>query len=412
MNAVVLTIGTEILDGSVTNSNAAWLSRRLSADGVRVVAHVTVGDVDDEIEDAVRSWIPRCDLMIVTGGLGATPDDRTRACLARALGRPLVFHEPSANAIRQKLRRISRRMDVWEDAAAHMPLGAEVLENPVGLAPGFLVEEGATRIVALPGVPAEMTAMIDLHLPSVLGRFRPGGVYKHRTVHTSGVPETHLVEKVAPVLPEGVEASYLPHHGRVDVRLRMEGEESVVDRVLGETAERVAAELGDCVYGRDGATLEGVVGELLVGSSKTLAVAESLTGGALGAAITRVPGSSRYFQGGVVAYSNRAKEELLGVDGGLLREHGAVSAEVAVAMARGARKAFAADIAVSTTGIAGPTGATPEKPVGLVYIGIDDGGGPVAVERRFGTDRSVNVRRTVNTALNLLRLRLLGRPVG
>jgi nicotinamide-nucleotide amidase len=409
MRACILTIGSEILDGSTLNSNARWIAHQLTNEGVQVVAHVSVGDDLPRIEDAVRTWMARADLLIVTGGLGATPDDKTRQGIARTVGRKLVLHEPSAERIRDRIRRLRPGSATPEDAAALLPMGSDVLENPVGLAPGFVIDEGTARIVVLPGVPREMEAIIDLHLSGILSRWSRDHVSKHRTIHTAGLPETVLSGKVDPLLPPGIHASYLPHYGRVDVRLRMDGKEPEVTMALASAVERVSETLGDFVFGRDDETLEQVIGRLLVHSSRTLSLAESLTGGSLGAAVTSVSGSSQYYLGTIVAYGNKAKEDLLGIDPALLREHGAVSGPVARAMARGARKAFGADLAVSTTGIAGPKGATPDKPVGLVYIGIDDGENFRVFRRQLGRDRILNVRRTVVTALNLLRLLLIGR---
>jgi nicotinamide-nucleotide amidase len=408
MKVCILTIGTEILDGSTDNSNARWIAERLTEEGVQVMAQISVGDDPVQIEDAVKTWMTRADLVISTGGLGATPDDKTRQSMARALGRKLVLHEATAKLIREKIQRLRPGTETPEDAAALLPMGAEVLDNPVGLAPGFLLHEGAAGLLVLPGVPREMEEMIHLHLSEILSRRPRDRVTKHRTIHTAGRPETFLAGVVEPLLPPEIHASYLPHYGRVDVRLRMEGTDADVTLALASAVETVSDALGNAVFGLDDETIEEVVGKLLVDSARTLALAESLTGGSLGSRVTRVSGSSRYYLGTIVAYSNRAKEDLLGVDPEILRTHGAVSDAVARAMARGARKALGSDIAVSTTGIAGPTGGSPDKPVGLVYIGLDDGKRPLAFRRQFGTDRQLNTERVVVTSLNLLRLALIG----
>jgi nicotinamide-nucleotide amidase len=407
MRGAILTIGSEILSGAVADTNAAWLTGRLGEEGLDVVARLTLGDDPQAIEDGVRTWLRRVDLLVLTGGLGATPDDRTRPSVARALGRTLVLHEPSAASIRRKLS--GRGAASADESPALLPMGAEALSNPVGLAPGFLVEDGESCLLAVPGVPAEMRGILDEHLGRILERWADRPRLQWRSLHTCGVPETRVAQLVAPHIPAPIRVSYLPRCGIVEIRLGIASSSPEPSAELAAAAAAAGEALGDAVFGWDGETLEEVVGRLLVRSSKTLGVAESLTGGRVGSAITAVPGSSRYFLGGVVAYGNRAKEDLLGVPADLLKRHGAVSSRVARSMAEGARRVFGVDVGLSTTGIAGPAGGTEDKPVGLVYFAVAEEGRTVAVRRTFRGERGMIVERSTATALDLLRRSLSGR---
>jgi nicotinamide-nucleotide amidase len=412
MRCCIVLVGSELLQGIVPDENGPWLARRLGEAGLEVVAGLLLPDDPEAIRQVVGSWLERVDLVVVTGGLGATPDDRTRAALAAAVDRTLVLDEGALEAIRRRLASGRRRADAAVEVMALVPLGAEVLENPAGLAPGFYLEEGGRRLLALPGVPREVRALVDRHLDRLASRWPGRRPWFWRTLHVCGIPETRLARLVQEHIPSDVQVAYLPHPGWVDLRLGIPGSPEEGTRRLAPVLEELARVLGDALYGRDGESLEEVVGRELVRRSLTVAVAESLTGGAVGARLTRIPGSSRYFLGGVVAYSNASKESLLHVPATLLERHGAVSSPVARAMAEGVRRAFGADVGLSTTGIAGPTGATPTKPVGLVYVGLDGGSRPVVQRFQFSGDRAYNVSRTVTAALNLLRLHLQGRDVG
>ncbi|MBU1702369.1 MAG: CinA family nicotinamide mononucleotide deamidase-related protein [Candidatus Eisenbacteria bacterium] len=407
MNACLISIGSELLDGSHANTNALFLTRFLAREGFTILRVISVGDDPEEIRDTLDEWLGRTELVVLTGGLGATPDDQTRSGVARACRRRLALHEASAENIRRRLRHRSGPGGLPEESSALLPLGAEALENPKGLAPGFALEERGTLVVALPGVPSEMEAIWGLHATRLLERWSGERLRRWRTLHTCGLPETEVVNRVFPVLSPEVEVGYLCQPGLVDIVLGLSGVEPELSRNLAAVTARVAEVMGDAAYGQDGDTLEGVVGKLLSSSSRTLGVAESLTGGTLGSWITREPGSSRYFLGSIVAYSNRAKEDLLGVDPGLLREHGAVSPQVACAMAQGVRRKLGSDVAVSTTGIAGPSGATPAKPVGLVYVGCAEGPHCRAFPFQFRSHRVGNIERSVVAALNVLRLVLM-----
>jgi nicotinamide-nucleotide amidase len=410
MHAEIITIGSELLRGTVANRNFDLIARQLGQIGVDVVYHTTVGDESERLGEALRAAVHRADVVVTTGGLGPTPDDITRKTLATVFRRRLVLDETVLDQIRGRFRERGMEMPALNETQALIPRGARVIENPRGSAPGLHFTHQETDLFVLPGVTSEAEQMLAAYvLPCLRGHPRATHL-QERLVRTIGLPESLLAERLQGFEAEepGVHLAYLPHSSGVTLALSASSADAEflaaqLDRCEAKLRERI----GIHVYGGEGDTLSGVVGALLAGRRLTLATAESLSGGSIGAAITATPGSSRYYLGGIVAYADEAKEALLGVGVEVLRLHGAVSAEVAEAMAVGARSRFGADVAVSATGIAGPGGGSPEKPVGLVYLGLATDEGVRSERHLFGGSRKEIVARTTSYALDAVRRHLL-----
>ena len=413
MRAEILTIGDELLRGEIVDTNKSFLSERLLRYDVETRFHSSVCDDPADMTDAFRRAAERADVVLVSGGLGPTRDDITLEVLARTFGRELRRHEPSLAAIRLFFERLGREMSPSNEKQALLPEGAEVLPNPVGTAPGCMLEVGRSVFFCLPGVPRELIRMLDQEvLPRLAARLRPAGaaVMRATLLRTFGMGESSLEDELKDLAREegvalGFRTAFPDNYLRPVARAASEAE---ANARLERVCESIAARLGPLVYGRDEETMEHVLGRLLAERGVTLAVAESCTGGLVAQRVSAVPGASRYFRGGVVAYADTAKRDLLGVPESLLAEHGAVSAPVARAMAEGARTRLGADLAVSTTGISGPDGGTAEKPVGLVFVGFADAGGSDAYEFLFPFDRERHRLVTSQVALDWVRRALLG----
>jgi len=403
MQAEAIAVGSEILAGHTCDTNLTTIAGALSREGIPLVRHTVVPDDRDALGEVVTSALARSPLVIITGGLGATPDDVTRRVLATALGRKLIFRESLLDALRKKYAARGVTMNPACEAMALVPAGAQPIENRVGIAPGLLLRTDSSVLVSMPGVPGEMERMLADEVIPLLRREGVAGRLRSETLRTVGVSETTLAEWVRPLLGEGVQCAYLPGAGRVDLRLWVRE----ADREAGAlkaTVQSLTERLGPALYARGEVPLEKAVVALLAQRGLRIALAESLTGGQIGAALTSVPGSSAVFMGSVVAYANDAKRDALGVAETTLREHGAVSGPVAEAMAHGARVALGADLAVSATGIAGPSGGTPEKPVGLVYFGMSEARFARNLRYQMGGSRAMIQQRCVTVALNMLRL--------
>jgi nicotinamide-nucleotide amidase len=421
VTAEILTIGDELLRGEIVDSNKAFLAERLLALEIETRFQTSVRDDPEDMRDAFLRARSRSEIVLVSGGLGPTRDDLTFEVLARTFGRELVLHEPSLEAIRAFFARVGRPMAEINAKQAWLPAGAEALPNPVGTAPGCQLEvpaaEGAGRVLFLcmPGVPRELAKMMDEQvLPRIAARRaaagRPASVVRAVLLRTFGLGESNLDEELRDVAREGdvvlgFRTAFPDNYLRPVARGATAAE---AEARLAKVCDAIRERLGALVYGSGDETMEQVVGALLAARGQSLATAESCTGGLVGARLTAVPGSSRYYRGGVVAYADAAKEELLGVPGELLRRHGAVSAEVARAMAEGARGRLGADLAVATTGISGPGGGSAEKPVGLVYVGFASAAGSEAHELRFPLDRERHRALTAQVALDRVRRHLLG----
>lgn len=427
MIAEVISIGSELTSGQNLDTNSQWLSRRLGEIGVPVHFHTTLADHLEENIAAFRIAADRAELVIVTGGLGPTQDDLTREALAAAAGVELELHEESLAFIRQLFAGRGREMPERNRVQAMFPQGSTVIPNPNGTAPGIWREatrgaprstlhaSASTLFICLPGVPREMFAMFESWVrPRLIERL--GGapfVIVERKLNCFGAGESMIEEKLLDLTKRGhvPEVGITASDATISLRIRAKAaNEAEARRAIAPIEATIRERLGRFVFGADEEELHDVVARLLLERKQTVAAAESLTGGLVCHLLSRVPGVSASLCGGVVAYANEAKEALLGVPGATLREHGAVSGPVAVAMAAGARARFAADWAVSTTGIAGPTGATETKPIGLVYVGVAGPiGPPVAYQLNwFGSRREIQSR-SAKSALNALRLHLEGK---
>jgi nicotinamide-nucleotide amidase len=411
VKAEIITVGDELLRGEILDSNKSRLSERLLALDIETRWHTSVGDDPADMTDAFRRAAERSRVVLVSGGLGPTRDDLTMKVLADAFGRKLVLHEPSLAEIRAFFARFGREMAPNNEKQAWFPEGAEVLPNPIGTAPGALLEVGDALFFCMPGVPRELERMLDEQVLPRLAARRPGGaVVRARLLRTFGMGESNLDELLSDVAADGDVVlgfrTAFPDNYLRPVARGASAEEA--ERKLARVCDAIRARLGPLVYAEGETTLEAVVGELLGRAGKTLAVAESCTGGLLAERISAVPGASGWFRGGVVAYANEAKSSLLGVPETVLREHGAVSEPVARAMAEGARARFAADLAVATTGIAGPTGGSAEKPVGLVFVALARAEGTEVQEFLFPFDRIRHRMVTAQACLDWVRRTLLG----
>jgi nicotinamide-nucleotide amidase len=410
----IIGVGTELLLGQIVNTNAAWIGQRLADVGWDCLRHTVVGDNEARIADTIREALGRADAVILTGGLGPTQDDVTREALAAVAGVPLVRQPELERWLRDRFARMGvKRMAEMNLRQADVPEGARTIDNPRGTAPGLILELDGKPAYAVPGVPREMEGMLEsVVLPDLAARAGEGRAIVSRTLRTVGVGESRLAERLTPLWEEAgagqVTLAYLASPGEVRIRLTAVG--PTREAALAEIAPveaRVREELGDVVYGSDDETLEAAVGRLLRQRGRTLATAESLTGGLLGGRITTVAGSGDYFLGGVVAYATDAKAAQLGVDPALLEADGPVSEPVAAAMAAGARTAFGADLGLAVTGVAGPNEQSGRR-VGTLCLGVADADGTVTRILTAPGDRTQVRLWTCAVALDLLRRRLEG----
>jgi len=415
MGAELLTIGTELLLGQIVDTNASWISQRLAEAGIDVYYKSTVGDNWGRLEAAIRLAMRRVDILIMTGGLGPTEDDLTREVLAAVLNRALHLDSAVLRHIEERFAR--RRVAMAENnrKQAMVPDGAEVLHNPRGTAPGLLIRNEGQVFVCMPGVPSEMKPMLlEQVIPQIREVFGIRSCIVSRLLKTCGISESTLDQRIGDYFREmrNPTIGVLAHAGEIHVRLTCKGEDPAeVAGRLDDLERKIRERLGHLIFGRDDDKLEAVVGRLLRERRATLAVAESCTGGLVASRLTDISGSSDYFERGVVAYSPAAKEQLLGVQPEVIQAHGLVSVEAVHAMAAGVRGLSGTTLGLATTGIAGPTGGTPDKPVGLVCVGLAWEGGAAAREFQLLGDREQVKYRGAQMALEMLRRHLLGIPM-
>ncbi len=410
MNVEIITIGNELLIGQVVDTNSAWMGRQLNEEGFDVNRITSIQDTAVAISETLREAIARVDVVLLTGGLGPTKDDITKETLATFFNSKLVFNQEAYDNMAAYIKGRVSGINKLNESQAYVPECCEVLNNPVGTAPVMWFDKSDKIVVSMPGVPSEMkTAMSNEIIPRLKQRFQTGEII-HKTIQVFNIPEAVLAEQLEEwesTVPDYMTLAYLPSPGKV--RLRLTAKTSDVEQANSDL-KRLTRDLyqliGNNIYAEEDRTIEELLGELLKNKSKTLALAESCTGGNIGHLITRIPGSSSYFKGGVIAYENAVKQGVLGVDEQALINHGAVSLPVVEQMALGVQKLMQADYAIATSGIAGPDGGTDEKPVGTVWIAIAGDFGVQSKCYQFGPIRERNIQRASETGLIMLLQKL------
>ncbi len=415
MKIHILTIGDEILIGQVLNTNAGTIGNFLSDINLTVNRTSVVGDNQEDIINELKETWDNNDLIISTGGLGPTHDDITRTCLVKFFNTELIKNEEVLSDIKALFAKREREMTKVNENQALVPKNAKVIRNSYGTAPGLWIEKGGKKLIVLPGVPYEMEMMMKSSIIPILqekiGKLE--NVSKRLVLQTTGIPESFLFDKLGDLKEILGEAkmAFLPSQYGVRLRVTVEDkDEETVNNRLTEIEQKIKSKVGRFVFANGEITLSEVIARLLKERNLRIAVAESCTGGLVADMLTNVSGSSHYFERGIVSYSNAAKVEVLSVNEDVISEYGAVSLEVARQMAEGVKASSATDIGLSTTGIMGPTGATPGKPVGLVYIGFCDDTICTAKKFMFGDTRLLNKQRTAQAALDMVRRALLGIP--
>jgi nicotinamide-nucleotide amidase len=414
MNSIeIITIGDEILIGQTVDTNSAWMGNELNLMGIRINRITSVSDNKGEIITSLDEALSRTEVVLMTGGLGPTSDDITKETLTGYFGGKLVMDNEVLENVTDRLRRRNLQMNENNRRQAMVPDNCKVLRNLTGTAPGMLFEKNGKIVVSMPGVPHEMKHIMKEHVLPLLAVRLPGGVIVHKNIMTYGVAEAILAERLETFeneLPGEIRLAYLPAYGVIKLRLTAVGsDEKKIRESIKEQVAKLYEIIPDVIYGEDEVMLEEVVGKLLNDNNLTVSTAESCTGGKIASLITSVPGSSGWFRGSVVAYDNSIKTGVLGVSKETLRIYGAVSAETAGEMARGARRLMGTDYAVAVTGIAGPTGGTADKPVGTVWIAIDSARGLLTEKQIFADNRQINISRSSYGALNLLRKQIVSR---
>jgi len=407
MQAEIISIGDELLIGMTVDTNAAWMGRELTNLGIEVYQMASISDNREHIIQAIDESLKRSELVLVTGGLGPTSDDITKKTLTEYFNTRLVQDYTVLENIKKFMKNRGLAMNENNLRQADVPEGCRVLYNELGTAPGMWLERNGRVLISMPGVPYEMKEIMEKHaIPAIIDYFRRPFI-KYRLVMTFGTFEAHLseiLEDFEKEMPDSVRLAYLPTSGIIKLRLTARGEDpAMTDQVLNEQIEKLYKIIPEYIYGLDGISLEEATGNLLRDNNLTVGIAESCTGGNISRMITSIPGSSDYFTGSVIAYSNRLKIDELGVSKRDLELHGAVSEEVALQMAEGIRKKYNTDYGISTTGIAGPGGGTDEKPVGTVWIAVSSVHGEFSEKHNFAFTRTNNIRRASLAAINLLR---------
>ncbi|MDH3243276.1 MAG: competence/damage-inducible protein A [Saprospiraceae bacterium] len=410
MKATLLTVGDELLIGQVIDSNAAWIAGQLYLLGIGVARKISVGDNLPDIIEAVEMSFHDTDVILMTGGLGPTKDDVTKKALMQYFNCELVFSEETYERIRKIFEKRNIPLREAHRNQCFLPDKAELLFNRLGTAPGMWFESNGKILVSMPGVPYEMKYIME---HGVLPRLkdRSGTILLQKTIRTIGVGESSLADLVEPLLIESpVKIAYLPSIGQVRLRLSIEGQSADgLQELLEEKVSLLERELGSIIFGYDETTIEDAIGQMLRQRKLSLITAESCTGGYLAHLITSVPGSSDYFTGSIVAYSNSIKTSILHVSPKTLERWGAVSKQTVEEMVRGALRSSEADLAVAVSGIAGPGGGSDDKPVGTIWIAVGDIDNIITKEFLFTKDRIINIKYTGIYALDLLRKFLLAR---
>jgi nicotinamide-nucleotide amidase len=407
ISAELLTIGDEILYGQIVDTNSQWMSAELSNAGIRVVRKTSVGDAENEILTAFAEAEKRADIILITGGLGPTSDDLTKPCLARYFNCEIRIHEEALAEVTEFFKSRGRELTEINRQQAALPVCCEKITNVMGTAPGMWFERNGKVFVSMPGVPHEMKRMMtDLVIPKLQKRFHTPYIH-HQLIRTVGIGESFLAERIAPweqALPSHIKLAYLPRLGEVKLRLTAHGsDKATLQQQTQDLIEKLQHYAGEYIFGYGTEPLEVVLGNTLREKQLTLAIAESCTGGYLTHLITSVPGSSDYFLGSLIPYAYEIKMRQLGVKPETLEQYGAVSEPTIIEMANLVRAKFNTSIGVATSGIAGPGGATPDKPVGTVWIAYSDRYQTVTRKLQLSKDRLINIKLASVAVLNLIR---------
>lgn len=415
MNAQIVTIGDELLIGQTINTNSSFIGEQLSNIQIDVRKISVVGDDETEILKEFKSSLKENDIVIVTGGLGPTHDDVTRKCVVKFFHTELVPNKEVLEDLKTFFKKRGRNLTKINEDQALVPKIAKVIRNEFGTAPGMWIEKDEKIFIVLPGVPSEMKGMMNsIVIPNLKEKIvGQEFVIKRSNVLTTGMPESMLFERLGNLdeLLEGAKLAFLPSQFGVKLRITVkESDEEQAINKLSEIEQKIRSKVGRFIYSINDETLEQVIARLLIERGLTIAVAESCTGGMISNLLTNISGSSKYYDRGVITYSNVSKINLLKVKEETIEQYGAVSLEVARQMAEGIRTISGTDLGLSVTGIMGPTGASADKPIGLVYIGLCDDKTCTAKKFQFGDDRILNKQRTTQTALDMIRRYLLGIP--
>lgn len=414
IRAEIVTIGDELLYGQTLDTNAHWMSAELDKAGIKVCRRTTIGDIEAEILQAFQEAEVRAHIVLITGGLGPTSDDLTKPCLARYFNCDLRIHAEALEDVTAFFKQRGRELTEINRQQAALPVCCQKITNAVGTAPGMWFERNGKVFMSMPGVPHEMRKMMQQEvIPRLLKKFEVP-VIQHQIIRTAGIGESFLAEKIAAwenSLPPHIKLAYLPGEGGVKLRLTAMGTDR--NALLAEIKQLVASLkplAGNYIFGYGDDPLEVVVGKMLLAQQLTLATAESCTGGHVAHLITSVPGSSAYFQGGMVAYANDIKIKQLGVKEDTLKTYGAVSEQTVIEMAERVREKFQASMGIATSGVAGPSGGTPEKPVGTVWIACSNGTHTVTKKLQLSKERAVNIQLTTTFVLDML-YKKIGAPI-
>lgn len=409
MKAELISIGTELLLGDIVNTNAQFLAKELATLGIDVYHQCVIGDNEERVLKAFEEAFDRCDMIITTGGLGPTQDDLTKELGAKYFNKKMILHEPSLEWIKNYLDIKDEEVLEANKNQAYFPEGAIILPNEKGTAPGAIISENNKTLIILPGPPKEMKAMFTNHVVEYLSDIT-GEVIKSKTLRIFGIGESLMAKKLNDIIQNSTNPTVAPYAKDYEVTLRVTAKEKSEEKcedLINPTCEEIKSILGEYIYGEGETSLDSVVAELLCNKKLSISTAESCTGGMIAATLISYPGISDVFKEGAVTYSNEAKMKRLGVKEETLNNFGAVSEETAREMVEGIAREAKTDIAISTTGIAGPGGGTEEKPVGLVYIGIYIKGNVIVAKFNFTGDREAIRRKTTMNALNILRKELI-----
>lgn len=408
--AEIMTIGDEILYGQILDTNTQWMSAELDKIGIRTVRKTTVGDEEGEILKAFAEAEARASIVLITGGLGPTSDDLTKPLLARYFDSSISINPQALKDVTELFSRMGRELTELNRQQAALPDKCQMISNKLGTAPGMWFERNGKIFISMPGVPYEMKAMMENFVIHKLQKFFSTPIIYHKMIKTVGIGESWLADMIKDwenQLPAHIRLAYLPNLGQVRLRLTATGSNlAALQDEVAQEVQKFMPLAGKYVYGFDEETLESAVGKILKDQKKTISVAESCTGGALASLLTGTPGSSAYFQGAVVPYHNELKINVLGVSRETLAQHGAVSEETVIEMANNVRKMFGTDIGAASSGIAGPGGGTPEKPVGTVWIAFADGKQTIAKKLALAKNREINIKLTCIALLDLIRQNL------